>query len=251
MEYRKWQTLFVIIFIGLLIAGAFLKAFTLVEYVIWGLFLFFIIAANQLRTAHINKIRYSAPVVDSHLFSQNDLLIERGETLTYQALLFHPKGDVIGTIEDDSEKISRWVRYFTSFAFWVPFRAHVKDKEGNIVAAIVRTPGWNSSIELYEPDGTLIGSYKERLSFSGELKGTFTFQDGNGEYELKGDAFFLKLLNEQGKTIAEFKQGWMPVEWQQRFKDPNLAIIHFHPEATVIDRKIFFGICLSLVLAQR
>ncbi|WP_409301159.1 hypothetical protein [Peribacillus sp. SCS-155] len=181
------------------------------------------------------------------LFEQKDILLAFMPAPTLRLLLFNPDGTFLGEIRDKNMKWFKWM-IPNSLSFFLRKHYLLLNASGEKLGEYYMKRGLQAVIHIKNGDGETVGHYEEILKDSlMKIKGMVF--DRRGEpwipVQIKRLSEF-SLATATQKQLAVYQKGWMPQDWQQRFKDPNTPILTFHENADSKEKLAVFAVCAAL-----
>ncbi|CAH0347305.1 hypothetical protein [Bacillus sp. CECT 9360] len=176
-----------------------------------------------------------------------DILLAFMPAPTLRVLLFHPDGSLLGEIRDRRMQRFMWIIPNT-ISVLLPKRYVLTNAAGIVLAEYEMKAGIKTMITMMDGTGNRVGYYKESLKESiVRLKGMIYTAEGQEWMPVNVSGLLNKFHMDttDGKTIASFQKGWMPLEWAKRFKEMNTPILSFHDAATADERIAVFGFCAA------
>ncbi|WP_285766009.1 hypothetical protein [Peribacillus sp. SI8-4] len=185
------------------------------------------------------------------LFGKNPGLMQAEHILltflpapTLRLLLFAPDGSLMGEIRDRNMKWFMWmIPNFLSMLLAKQYE--LVNHEGHVRAEYHIKKGLFNEMSIMDEKGRLIGSYLEKSSFV-KIEGMIYKGDGTEwmPIHMPGSLNTFEIVTKDGQKIVSYQQGWMPVEWERRFKT-NTPILTFSGNVEEVPRFIIFGFCAA------
>ncbi|RFU60417.1 hypothetical protein [Bacillus sp. V59.32b] len=175
-----------------------------------------------------------------------DILLAFMPAPTLRVLLFHPDGSLLGEIRDRKMHWFMWM-IPNSISIILPKRYILTNAAGEVLAEYEMKSGIKTMITMMDGNGKLVGHYKENLKESiVRLKGMIYTAEGQEWMPVNVSGLLNKFHMDasDGKIIASFQKGWMPLDWAKRFK-MNTPILSFHDDATEEEKIAIFGFCTA------
>lgn len=220
------------LFPAILIVGGNLSFFhneTIFTFVIPFLFYSFvsfqIYLAKKTKSLWIGQNMQFAPSLYQSIFSTNHLLIMFLNSTTPRLLLFFPDGYQAGEIRKYKGKgigfFSKMYALYNSEHKVIGYFKISKEKIG-----------------VFNDKKEYIGCY--RKSKLGILKNKKQLLDASGKIiaAVEGSKTFMdeKVLDKENKPISRLRRGWMPLEWDRYFPEPNTPVLTFTHESKDHDK---------------
>lgn len=186
-------------------------------------------------------------VLGSSPLETEDILFTFMPAPTLRVLLFHPDGALIGEIKDRNMHWFMWM-VPNSLSMVLPKRYIFTNAEGSVLAEYEIKWGIRNVIIMKDGRGSPVACYRESLKESLiRLKGMIYTAEGQEWIPVNVSGLLNKfeLKTKEGKPIASFQKGWMPLEWGKRFKELNTPILTFHENATDEEKIAVFGFYAS------
>ncbi|MBT2691033.1 hypothetical protein J7I93_23135 [Bacillus sp. ISL-47] len=164
------------------------------------------------------------------LLSQSITLIAFMPAPSLRMVIFNSEGRRCGEIRD----MNFWkIRWFLPYLFdrFFSKKLGIFNDDDTLVAMIIIK---RNRVEILDCKG----SAKETIFLKKEGSNLIYIHSSVKYYIPK--PFFhtdLQVYKEDSNRIARFRKGWMPLEWGQRFKDPNTPVLTFE-EGVAAEEKI-------------
>ncbi|KAF0816226.1 hypothetical protein KIS4809_4983 [Bacillus sp. ZZV12-4809] len=211
-------------------------------------FIFYSFLCHQMYL--LNKQRADEAVLSKYYYQGQALLpiLQYSNVLiaflpapSLRMVLFDPDGSQIGEIRDMKMRKIRWfLPYFLDRIF--PTRLGIYDQAENLeVSILIRRSG----IEIISSND----EYRETIEIR-KIGTTVVFQNGAIHYTVPKTYLHtdLQVLDEQSHRAARLRKGWMPLEWGERFKDPNTPVLSFKESLAPKEKCRIYAIFAALFL---
>ncbi|WP_154663048.1 hypothetical protein [Bacillus massiliigorillae] len=168
---------------------------------------------------------------------------------TLRVLLFNGKGQLLGEINDSN---TSWYKWFipNNLLSLMPNAYVLTDCKGNILATFEVNRWFSNDMVFYDEMGEEIGFYQEDWKKSlVRYNGAVRASDGSIRMNIDISVFLQSFIipTQEGKMLASYQKGWMPLEWAERFKELNTPILTFTSLTTKNDRLCIYGLCARLL----
>lgn len=184
---------------------------------------------NQERSAHI-KGNLHVDKMNLSLQSENEFLLTFMPAPSLRMLLFSPKGVALGELKDVRYTKLRWfLPYFLDKM--IPAEYGFYNAENELVMKLK----WKrNQANVYEPNGELRMTIQER---EGEVFDIILPQ-ASFPIKVHSERLFtdIHFKNMNNQTLGRVRKGWMPLEWDQFFKDANTPVLSFDDDLTKEER---------------
>jgi hypothetical protein len=209
-------------------------------------FIYFRIYDNR-----VNKLEHKSIETSGELFSTEDVLVVFMPAPTLRLLLFNSDGFLLGEIRDQNMRWFMWlIPNFLSIL--LPKKFELVNHQGNLLAKYHLTGGLRNSMTIYNVEHEIIGFYQEEWKQSWfKIKGKL-YNKERTEWiaiQSKPQLYSLQLESVDGKKVAFFQEGWMPVEWEKIF-EVNTPIITFSSFINEEERMIVLGFFAAVLHHQ-
>lgn len=190
-------------------------------FVIYSFFCYQIYLLNKQRADEIvDRGLFNSGPHARPLLSQSNALIAFMPAPSLRMVIFDSEGRQRGEIRD----MNMWkLRWFLPYFFDRFFSKKLGIfNDADVLEAIIIFK--KTRIEIL--DGK--GSAKEMIFFKKEGQ-NLIYKHNNERYYIPKTFFHTDLQVYKGDSdrIARFRKGWMPLDWGQRFKDPNTPVLSF------------------------
>lgn len=174
----------------------------------------------------------------SELLSENNLLISFFPAPAVRLLFFTPDGVLAGELKED--KVSNW-RWF------LPYFLDVKvTKKLGLYGADGRLQAWflleGKGIKIFNEKLEVVGLYYHHKKE--EKRIGMAILTGGGKLigeRSRGTKSELRFKNEKSGKAAELREGWMPLEWTNFFKDAYTPVLTFDYALPPAERMAVFA----------
>lgn len=104
------------------------------------------------------------------------------------------------------------------------------------------------NIEVYDQSMIYVGCYEK-------LKNRKEILDASGKYigTVEGSPFFMdeRVLNQSKQQVGSLRRGWMPVEWSERFPEPNTPVLSLSENLTEKDKLLRMSLLINEYFIER
>ena len=193
------------------------KIFTFViPFLFYSFVSFQIYLAKKTKSIWIDKNMQFAPSHYQSIFSTNHLLIMYLNSTSPRLLLFYPDGYQAGEIRKYKGKgIGLFSKMYALY-----------NAEQTVIGYFKIS---NEKIGVFSDKKEYIGCF--RKSKRGILKNKKQLLNSSGKIiaEVEGSNAFMdeKVMDKENKPISRLRRGWMPLEWDRYFPEPNTPVLSF------------------------
>lgn len=214
-------------------------------------FLFYSFLSYQRYLIHIHrseaiKIKNIAMQGEERcLLSGKKMLLEFLPAPSLRLLIFNPEGLLIGELRDLECRKYRWfLPYFIDKL--LPQAYGLFDGKNQLVTVFrLKLTG------MLELSGEIAGHgvFKGQR---GNSKNKWSFSVNGRRFTIHSESLYtdIKVTDEGNALLARMRTGWMPLEWEQYFKDANTPVLSFS-DYTKIEEKLIVYAILTILLRYR
>ncbi len=210
----------------------------MIPFLIYSFICYQFYLINDKRTKEI----FMQEAVENHrLLDENQVLITFLPAPTLKMLIFHSNGQQIGEIRDMNFWTFRWfLPYFIDGLF--KKRYGIYDQANHLVGSFILK---NKEIKILDSDLNTVSTIHYNYSKS---KSVYVFEKGNKRIQVKQSSSFTDYqFIHSNSVFGRFRKGWMPLEWGNRFKDPNTPIFTFEQSLSSKDKLLMYAILTKLL----
>jgi hypothetical protein len=160
------------------------------------------------------------------LLQTENILLTFMPAPTLRLLLFASNGSLLGEIRDQNMKWFMWmVPNFLSML--LPKRYELVNQKGELLAKYDIKGGLFNKLTIRNHQGNLIGFYREDKTLL-KINGMIYRADWTEWMPVQTPAGLnsIEIKTTEGKRVASYQTGWMPLDWGRRFK-ANTPILTF------------------------
>lgn len=215
---------------------------------------FVCVGSVYLASFFINQKRYKdVPAIiksgNVSFWEVQDLLMAHMPAPTLRILLFKPNGELVGELRDQNMKWYMWLLP-NQLTVVLPKKYGLYDSNNQLLASYSVGWGITNKTKMFDETNTWIGTYEEDWKNS-MIKITGTVKNHVDEpwmpIQISGFLQQFSIKDFDGKRIASFQKGWMPLQWGKIFKEINTPILTFSELADKRERIAVFGLCASFM----
>jgi hypothetical protein len=191
------------------------------------------------------NLEWSVEDPSSSILTGSHLLIVYLNSYSPRLQLYHPNGSLGGEMKRFRPKgfratwLEKWFALYNDEMkvmghFQVkgkkPLEITVFDENMQVIGLLKKTPlSWKKhKKELYD----LLGE------FTGEIVGSAMYMDE-------------QIFNEAGKQVGRLRRGWMPLEWEKRFPEPNTPILTFREDNLKQHKLLMMSLLINEYFIER
>ncbi|MEH7344785.1 hypothetical protein V7122_13100 [Bacillus sp. JJ1532] len=211
----------------------------IIPFLLYSLICYHYYLLNNLRSKEISSVQNH--LNDGHLFDKEQVVITFLPAPTLRMQMFDINGNLLGEIRD---------RQFWPFRWFLPyFLDRVIEKRYGLYDATNQLIGCfilkKKQIEIADSNFEVLSTCickPTNKSF------TFTFENEKNTIFVKRSFQFMdiRFFDRNLITIGRLRKGWMPLEWGNRFKDPNTPILTFEQPISAEDKLLTYAILTKL-----
>jgi hypothetical protein len=241
----SWISLLIAIIFFILHAGHIISGNLFVEtvpFIVFSTANFIGYRIYEKRTKSVSKIY---PAIGFSLLHEKELLLAFMPAPTLRLLFFKPDGTLAGEMRDKNMNWFMWM-IPNSISLFLPKRYILLDASGELLGEYYIKSGLKTDIVMKNGTGEPIGMYYGKLKDSlFRLKGIIYNDGGDDWMAIHAGGLLNNFTIEtiDHKKVVTFQRGWMPLEWQKRFRDANTPILSFHEQATPSEKLAVIGFC--------
>lgn len=180
------------------------------------------------------------------LLAGKEMLIEFLPAPSLRLLIFSPDGLQIGELRDLEFKKYRWfLPYFIDRL--LPQAYGLFDEKNGLIAVFrLKRTG------IVELSGKIVGHGVMKSRKRSNSKEKWTLSANGRIFTIHSESLFtdIKVTDEENALLARMRKGWMPLEWEQRFKDANMPVLSFSDYGKIEEKLAVFAI-LTIFLRYR
>jgi hypothetical protein len=170
----------------------------------------------------IKRNLLSSKSIHPSLFEARDLLVLFFHTLRPRLMIYFPDGHLAAVIKKYRGKGKAFKGYQKTYALFL--------FDGQLTGLYKVNGKGKIKIDVYNKYDNYIGSY-ERTKSPFMKKEKKELVDGNGRFvgAVEGALFYMdeSVQDSRNHEVGRLHRGWMPVEWSNRFPDPNTPVLSF------------------------
>lgn len=217
------------------------KVLFLLPFILMSLYFYQMYLLNEIRSHISSKLGEG----NSFVLDKRELLITFLPAPSLRMCFFDPEGCFLGEIRDRSFQTFRWfLPYFFDRKFAKEYGLFDSKKQ---LLFTFRFGGCNW-VEVKGEKGEPFLQLKKRMKINEWI---LLNKDSNCQKRtiyVKSERFFtdFKIFNEHKELLARVRKGWMPIKWQQYFKDPNTPVCSFTDGLSDCEKLAIFAIMIHL-----
>ncbi|SFA91823.1 MULTISPECIES: hypothetical protein [unclassified Bacillus (in: firmicutes)] len=176
-----------------------------------------------------------------------EFLILHSEEEEDTILFFQPNGYLVAALKQKKDKLSAKVKSLLSGSDH-PLKYELVDHEETILSTIILKKS-KGLMDIYGQYHEYLGSFqKDKDNFFQVGKNAeVVSSNGNQVGVLNSSYFFMDdQIVRDGKRLARLRKGWLSVEWNKRFPDPNTPVLTFDENLLDSERLV----CVSMLLKE-
>lgn len=180
------------------------------------------------------------------LLAGKEMLLEFFPAPSLRLLLFNPEGILIGELRDLELKKYRWLLPYVIDRL-LPQAYGLFDERKRLIAVFrLKRTG------MVELSGKIAGHGVLESGPRSDSKDKWTLSANGRTFTIHSERLFtdIKVSDGGGALLARLRKGWMPLEWEQKFKDANTPVLSFSDHTNIEERLTVFAI-LTILLRYR
>ncbi|MGG0716884.1 hypothetical protein ABE096_04690 [Robertmurraya massiliosenegalensis] len=215
--------------------------------VVWTALPFFLYSISSFQSYLLNQERSSQiegnlHIGENHLsfHRENEFLLTFMPAPSLRLLLFSPKGVVLGELRDVRYTKLRWfLPYFLDK--FIPAEYGFYNAENQLM---MKFKWKRNQGNVYDRNGKLQMTIQER---EGEVFDVI-LPHSSFPIMIHSERLFtdVQFKNMKKKTIGRVRKGWMPIEWEELFKDVNIPVFSFDDELTEEERYVLLALLVKI-----
>ena len=170
---------------------------------------------------------------------------------TLHAVIFSPKGNLVGALKDKRENSWMWM-IPASILIFLPRKYILLDHNGTILCEYRSQFGLNGRIDIFNANQEKIGTYKQSKQLGKKGTSHVVNPFGVRQYEggiMHGSEFFM-YQSYDNREVVHYSCGWMPSYYKDYFPDPNTPFLSFTEGATEDEKRLGYCFCLDYLQQQ-
>jgi hypothetical protein len=216
-----------------------------VPFLVYSLICFQVYLYKKKRSISIGKNMLSAKSSYQSIFGGNNLLVVSLNTKSPVLQLYFPDGYKAGELKRLPQKGIR----FTGLSKWYA----LYDFHRQIIGYFKVKGSKTIKIEVYSQNKEYLGCYakkqlglwknkKDLLDASGKLIGT-----------VQGSSIYMdeQIRNHRNVVMVRLRRGWMPLEWEKYFPEPNTPVLSFKGGLTQNDKLLTMSLLINEYFIER
>lgn len=232
---------FFLIIYGIIVTPSGKMIFMLIPFLLYSFicYQYFLINNRRFKEPFKWQKEVNQPV---RVMEENEVLLAFMPAPTIKLLIFNSTGKQMGEIRDRKFQNYRWfLPYF--FMQLGAGQYEFCDRENQLIRSFTIK---KNRIEIMSADGNPSIIVYSKLS---KERLTYIFQYGEKQVVVKRASQFMdcQFFNQDLTRIGRLRKGFMPIEWGNRFKDPNTPILTFQPSLATEDKLIIYAILTKLL----
>ncbi|OLS34354.1 hypothetical protein [Bacillus sp. MRMR6] len=197
------------------------------------------------QAAQIRKNTFNSDRVYQSLFEPEELLVLLMNTQSANVLFYYPDGNEAGRIKQIRKGIHlfRLTKIYALYNSAGRVEGYFKVKRGNA----------NLKIEVYCHDNQYLGCYvKKKITWKNMIEELFDAEN-HSLGVIEGSSYFMdkKLVSPSREEVGRLRRGWMPVEWSERFPEPNTPVLTFNKALSNQDKLIRISFLINEFFIER
>ncbi|WHY75672.1 hypothetical protein QNH20_16245 [Neobacillus sp. WH10] len=216
-----------------------------IPFLMYSLISFQLYLFRMRQSIAISKNIVKSEVINQSLFEARHLLVMYMNTQSSRLHLYFSDGHLAGVIKKFREKSWKPLRLSKTYALY---------NFDNEVLGFFKVKGRKSiMIEVYNRNNNLLGRLeKKNLGWRKSQKELF---DGFGRYvgAIEGSSVFMdeKILDQCHQHVGRLRRGWMPLEWNQLFPEPNTPVLSFREILSEEDKLLRMSFLINEYFIER
>jgi hypothetical protein len=216
-----------------------------IPFLVYSLICFQIYLFKMKRSIVIGKNMPMTESFYSSIFAAKHLLAVYLNAHSPRLLLYFPDGHQAGEIKKFREKGIGFVRlskWYALYNFHDQIIGYFNVKGRNII-----------KIEVYDQNKDYLGCYeKKKLSW---MKSKKELLDASGRFigAIEGSALYMDehILNQTNQQVGRLRRGWMPLEWDRFFPEPNTPVLTFMDGTSEKDKLLRMSFLINEYFIER
>lgn len=182
---------------------------------------------------------------EQSIFSSRHLLVLYLNSQMPKLLLYHPDGHLAGSIKRYRSKGMRRMGLAKSFVLY--------NSNNKAIGCFAVKGKKVINIEVYDNGRNYLGSLvKTKLNWR---KSKEELLDRDGKYigAVEGSNVFMdeKVINQHNQQVSRLRRGWMPVEWDPLFPEPNTPVLSFDRNLSAQEKLLGMSFLINEYFIER
>jgi hypothetical protein len=179
------------------------------------------------------------------LFSARHLLVLYMNQQESSVHLFYPDGHQAGMIKKYKQKGFYLFRKARIYALY--------NSQNQAIGFYKIKKSTSLVIEVYDQNKRYLGCYeKDRVSWV-KIKKEMLDESGGFIGSVEGSGYFMdeRVFNKTRQQVGQLRRGWMPVEWEGRFPEPNTPVLSLAENLSEKDKLLRMSFLINEFFIER
>jgi hypothetical protein len=179
------------------------------------------------------------------IFDVRHLLVFYMTIPSSRLLLYFPDGHLAGLIKRHSEKGLKRLSHSKTYVLY--------NLEEEAIAFYVVKRKRTISIKVYDQNKELLGTFEKKNQGSRNHKKEFLDATGRHLGAVEGSSVFMdeQVLNNKRQQVGRLRRGWMPLEWNPLFPEPNTPVLSFREVLSNKDKLLRMSLLINEYFIER
>ncbi|MFK9092955.1 hypothetical protein [Bacillus salipaludis] len=216
-----------------------------IPFLIFSMINFQLYLFRMKQSIGISRNIVKSEISKESIFEARHLLLMYMNTQSSRLHFYFPNGYLAGMVK--KYRGSGWERL-------KPSRTYALYNFNNEVLGFFKVKGKNSmKIEVFGRNRLLLGRFEKKSQ--GWRKAQKELFDGFGRYvgSIEGSSVFMdeKVLDHRHQDIGRLRRGWMPLEWDPLFPEPNTPVLSFSDVLSEEDKLLRMSFLINEYFIER